>query len=627
MTVATSSDADRWRPLIELDDARIITLAPGQDNDPLSCTLHEINLDSLKDEYIALSYAWNGAELDHAITCSDQPMPITHSLHSALKRLRHSSSSINIWCDALCIRQGHDSASLLERSHQITLMSRIFSSAKCVVVELGDDDGTLASAKACIDAIIAIPIEVRDESAHQESPSTYLGLPPFADATWQAFWKLFSRGYYHRLWTVQEIVLAAEVRVMFGCYEIGLDHLVSAAAVLASVVFYAASVDQMLTHDMFTFSRRIRAIGCLLTTWRRRNVRLSPETDSPGRPLVQLLDATMKMQCTDLRDKIYALYGMAEASVVGDLPVSYKESVEDLGIRASLYFIDKGYGVWTLVFCGGLGSNRSSWSLNLRTLGIKEFADPLTVTTQSDGTNEAYSAGGHPAPSIKRSPNGRNLEVTGAMVDGFESMPGEFVLKLPTDALLGLGGTAKGTAQYTIGNLKTLQAAAVWAREFSPADDDEFWRTLIANHNAHEDDPHREENGRALPGFGTYFHELMAWVDDLLAMDPPFDVEDVSPENMARLNVPYRPNKYWGAITPAYLERRIVRCTSGKLALVPEGSQMSDAVAVFRGVPVPFVLRETDEGVYSIVGICYVHGLMEGQAMDGDTQLQDIVLV
>ncbi|KAM7213983.1 hypothetical protein V8F06_010617 [Rhypophila decipiens] len=62
----------------------------------------------------------------------------------------------------------------------------------------------------------------------------------------------------------------------------------------------------------------------------------------------------------------------------------------------------------------------------------------------------------------------------------------------------------------------------------------------------------------------------------------------------------------------------------GKMGIFPAGTRVDDAVVVFWGSTVPFVLRKVSPGVgnndndnYQLVGACYVHGIMDGEALEG----------
>jgi hypothetical protein len=634
MEATRSENPHSWKPLNELDQTRILTLAAGQGSDPLSCNLHEISLDHVQEDYIAISYAWGGTDLEQTITCDGQSVAITSNLHGALHRLRQQSSDVKVWCDALCIKQGYDSASLLERSHQISLMSRIFALAKCVDIDLGNDDGTCEQAADGMRTVLAVPQELREKLDLSIDVIEHLDLPQWTDPMWTALHKLFSRPYYHRLWCVQEVVMAREVSVIFGGFELNLQDFMLVARIYQLVSYYEGSEDQSLIYDMYDFNRATRAVSCLGSTCEKRTSRLAADGNETLGSLCQLLCSTMYLQCTDLRDKIYALYGMvASEELVRELPVSYQESAEALSLRTSRYFLKSGNASWTLVYSGGIGVGRPSWTLDLANLGIKEQIDPLTRTTNPDGTNDAYSAGGTESPSMTTDENGTRLTILGTIVDTFAAMPDQFAVNLPTAAIAGVGSVLiKSSAEYTLRHLAALLAATPWIEAHggdTRPPPDALWRTLIADFSPYEDNPHRQENGRALPGFGQYFHELIAWAEEIVNSDPPFNVDDESHENMMKLNVPFDANKFWSAITPAYLGRRMSMLRSGTLALVPHGSVMTDVIAVFRGVPVPFVLRSIpeDEHVFEVVGICYVHGIMDGEALDNDRQMQEIVLV
>ncbi len=48
---------------------------------------------------------------------------------------------------------------------------------------------------------------------------------------------------------------------------------------------------------------------------------------------------------------------------------------------------------------------------------------------------------------------------------------------------------------------------------------------------------------------------------------------------------------------------------------MPEGTQEGDMVCVVFGAKTPFILRKQEDN-YVLVGECYMHGLMNGQALE-----------
>lgn len=53
----------------------------------------------------------------------------------------------------------------------------------------------------------------------------------------------------------------------------------------------------------------------------------------------------------------------------------------------------------------------------------------------------------------------------------------------------------------------------------------------------------------------------------------------------------------------------------GFLGLAPPNALCGDIVTVLLGAPVPIILRPKEGGLYELVGECYVHGAMGGEAL------------
>ena len=64
-------------------------------------------------------------------------MKVKENLHNALWQLRELEHYSPLWIDAICINQDGK-----EKSHQLSLMSRIYSDASWVVIWLGKEDPT-----------------------------------------------------------------------------------------------------------------------------------------------------------------------------------------------------------------------------------------------------------------------------------------------------------------------------------------------------------------------------------------------------------------------------------------------------------------------------------------------------
>ena len=67
--------------------------------------------------------------------------------------------------------------------------------------------------------------------------------------------------------------------------------------------------------------------------------------------------------------------------------------------------------------------------------------------------------------------------------------------------------------------------------------------------------------------------------------------------------------------------------SKGLMCLVPGNSQHGDFVGIFGRCPIPLVLRP-NKGNFQIVGVCYMHDMMDGQALKTEMwKVQEISIV
>lgn len=118
---------------------RILTLYPGRADEPLvgRLTVEDVNAGV---DYEAISYVWGSLDRCAQMVCDGKVLPLTQSIHDALRRMRHPSEPRRLWADQLCINQDD----LAERSHQVSLMNTLYKNARRILVWLGNDEQGLA---------------------------------------------------------------------------------------------------------------------------------------------------------------------------------------------------------------------------------------------------------------------------------------------------------------------------------------------------------------------------------------------------------------------------------------------------------------------------------------------------
>jgi hypothetical protein len=74
----------------------------------------------------------------------------------------------------------------------------------------------------------------------------------------------------------------------------------------------------------------------------------------------------------------------------------------------------------------------------------------------------------------------------------------------------------------------------------------------------------------------------------------------------------------------------MISLQKGYMGLAPGTARVGDLIGIFLGGTVPYVLRPNDDGTYSFLGECYVHGLMDGEDMkmleEGEAKVEELTL-
>jgi hypothetical protein len=79
-------------------------------------------------------------------------------------------------------------------------------------------------------------------------------------------------------------------------------------------------------------------------------------------------------------------------------------------------------------------------------------------------------------------------------------------------------------------------------------------------------------------------------------------------------------------ITEVEQGRRMFSTIGNLLGMGPPSAQSGDEVWVLKGLDVPIILRTQQGGARQIVGECYVHGIMHGEALEGGQRLEEVLL-
>ena len=251
----------RYEPFRGSHEIRLVKIHPKASvNSILQCSLETVSLDAAPS-YTALSYTW-GSHLpqknndkplaspqtkfkaftqlrsEYKALTRDQHVPnytrvllngrsmyVTRNLADALYQFSELEFDYLFWIDAICINQ----ADLSERNSQLSLMGDIYSSARAVLIWLGEEDWDSMLVHAWLKALPKTRAQMestgvrlnRNHSLSWQPPET--GFSCFYDPDSQSpegmherVLGFYARKWFTRLWTLQEALLAREIEVYRG---------------------------------------------------------------------------------------------------------------------------------------------------------------------------------------------------------------------------------------------------------------------------------------------------------------------------------------------------------------------------------------------------------------------------
>ena len=302
--------------------------------------------------YVALSYTWGepGPFSDPTISVFTQvtrcfPLKyhgrvilITRNLRNALRRLRqldyiqkmapanpsltkiskdwagHNKDTHLYWIDAICI----DQDDLQERSAQVYLMGRIYRQAQCTIAWLGEGDAYTASA---IQAMVKVSsYDTKKGSLPDLNPATsnelYGGLNSLDDSEIKALNLLMARTWFTRTWILQEVVLPPSIVILLGSTFFSFDIFLRVGTLFnvsySSLRFLgrALRTSEGNTSECLLPNSTERVMGTLsiLTNIDSCRKALSSKQELTFMDVITTSD---KSESTDLRDRIYGVFGMA----------------------------------------------------------------------------------------------------------------------------------------------------------------------------------------------------------------------------------------------------------------------------------------------------------------------------
>ncbi|KAI3390345.1 hypothetical protein diail_10012, partial [Diaporthe ilicicola] len=603
---------------------RLLRLGAGAAADPIRFSLESISLDT-DPIYEAISYCWGDRQVRKDVTCQGVPVFLTTSLWGALREFRDSVETRILWADAICINQEDKD----EKTRQVRLMPEIYARAQRVLVWLGpmDEAGLLSGIHESIQELHGfLPDFDGNETLSQEARQNLVaemairdrreGRPNMDEYDLKPLVELISRPWFTRKWVVQEVSLAREVRLHIGSGVqlpwVDLSSLVvkiQSMGSLPHIVRLSTSLEDIGNFELGLFNlgvmnhiKHFRAIG--------------------RGTLVDAVMATRGTSCSDDHDHIYAV--LSCASEGPSLDPDYELSVEDTfkKFTAAMLTQDQNLKVLSLEPHKGdrahLGLPRNRKELPSWVPDLRRPSDPMAVTSVDAQT---FHAGGSRKPVLSLSEDGRVLHSQGVIVDEINDIVPSLHEMLRDDLpdLFETYSPIPGAADPYLS--RSRRCYRQWIRACHDLADshaslvdevgrrDAFSRALLC---AEGSSTSGEETAHNISSTFEYVQWILS--QDYTRTSSEQKLDRLSQEKSGLAT-------QWGAIESRIAERSVMRnfsiAKSGRLGQMPIGTEKGDLVCVLMGGEVPFVIRPTegDPSNHSLIGDCFLDGIMNGEAL------------
>ena len=320
-----------------------------------------------------------------------------------------------------------------------------------------------------------------------------------------------------------------------------------------------------------------------------------------------LLLSSSGRECTEPRDRLYALIGLAGVEVQENVPVRYDISPAAVYLNYAKWEVQRGGGQMILLFAciRPTTDELPSWCPNFDAPARFYFLGLSADTTNYHAGFKAKDT--NTTCHITCIPNSNMIKTQGFLLDrilnkvpsGWHGYRGEESQHAKRAALQDLAWE---------GSCLKLSQAVYQEPHTVP---EGHWRTLIANKilsQACVVDQRREYHQLLLLLQYIFVHGLQSPSEDDRSL-PSLGWTAMEMCDMA---------EYESSVRQATHYRSFVSTEGGRIGLVPDHARVGDLICVLYNVPTPLILRPRayDEKIHELIGESYVHGLMYGEALE-----------
>ena len=566
-------------------EIRLMTLLPGRFEDDISITMETMILTKEDTpQYEALSYVW-GSEEDpvdilvearkpnrssslrlsrrrRLAACSLGIISVTQNLATALPYLRKLDKPRVFWIDAICVNQ-QDRA---ERGHQVKRMAAVYSMASQVIVWLGPEsqNSTLAlRVLGVLGSQVRVDWNISKITSVSNGEIILAAPDPFKnDEIWESVGDLLRRPWFRRLWIWQEVRLAREAYLFCGNEGLPWETLRRAVS-YSSRAPIPAGIGRHLVERCYN-----------LITYRDYAAGVFDD-------LTHMLEDARSANCSDPRDKIFAVLGLAHKSQTRGLDPDYSKPAKAIFQNLVLHYTSNIQSLDILTHCElrdeNCGMKLPTWVPNWT---VPRLSDPIRLSA-SCGNSE---------PRVQYQ-DGKVLAATGVHVAIIGCVE-PFLQPANPEGSIYVDESEDAIRAVVVPRIESLSLSERDATIIS------LCRTLCCNEFTDRYSPPSERCAS--------FEICRGYINCIIDT-----TRDTALEHSMEKQL------YLAIIRSRIQGRSFLTTVNGQIGLAPIVTKPGDEVAVLLGCRSPLVLRPFGDGSHKVVGECYIDGFMEGAACLG----------
>jgi hypothetical protein len=557
---------------------RIAILSPGLLDDILHMTLEVRSLEEPDLDYEAISYCWSQGigdtiedTWDFEVQCDEFTINVPRNLGRALRRLRYRDRQRRLWMDSVCI----DQHNVEEKNCQVARMGRIFATATRVVVWLGEGDENTESAYRTIElwAKAGSVLARQDQAKIRQAllPRTkqvceVAGLGRVSRYEIQVMADLLQRAWFERAWVYQESVLARETVVRTGSLEIAGSNIVS---MIESGRTYGMSYIGSKLSNLLALDRAYTMFAPL-----------KGRSDFGAhfwQDLFWALRARRGSKTSDPRDVIYSVLGVAACGKRPPISPDYALDWEVLYVWVAKKIIEETHN---LDIFGVLISDPSGGGSRALPGWVPDWRLPLDREKQFSFD-----------PNIEAGPKVRFFFSTGSSQVSLAKSDGSFSRKLKLHGIyVDRVGSIQPSNHVGWRDFEQFLKGRFYQPTKEPMPLARIKMLSLDASPWNPDSPHYVPHG--VYAFVENYEEYLKGGTDAVDMDIM--------DEMDRMGT------------------KVLLTSGGYFGVSPEAVRVGHHIYLFPGAEFPVLLRRrtTKEGIeYEFIGLCYIHGLMNGQGM------------